>query len=318
MQLSRERHPGRATVVITTKNRVEELRAAVASAVAQSEPVEVLVIDDGSTDGTADMIRAEFPSVRLVRYESSCGLIVRRNQGAALASTPIVVSIDDDAAFPSKNTVQQTLLEFDRPEVGAVAIPFINVNQNDTVHQRAPRDEHVYVARTFIGTAHAVRRDLFLALGGYREHLFHQGEESDYCIRMLDAGYIVRIGHADPIHHFESPRRDFRRIDLYGRRNDILFAWHNVPPPFFTLHLIATTLNGIRAGIRARRLARMSAGILKGYRDLYGQFSKRRPVRAQAYRVYRSLPQGPLIPLSEIRDTIPPMIALENIRPVEQ
>src|SRR5439155_24108910 len=100
---------------------------------------------------------------------------------------PIVVSIDDDAAFSSSRTLERTLQEFDHPRIGAVAIPYVDVLQSDAVQHRAPGDEGVYVGPQFRGTAHALRRDLFLRLGGYREMLFHQTEEGDYCLRMLDA-----------------------------------------------------------------------------------------------------------------------------------
>ena len=88
-------------------------------------------------------------------------------------------------------------------------------SQAAVVRQRAPDPSAVWVTDRFIGTAHAVRRDVFLACGGYREFLVHQGEEGDFCIRMLAGGHHVRLGNSDPIHHFESPRRDFRRMDYY-------------------------------------------------------------------------------------------------------
>src|SRR5437667_10630570 len=88
-----------ASVVITTKNRRDELFDAVSSAISQSVPVEVLVIDDGSTDGTAEMVRTQFPSVRLEQSKMSLGYIVQRNRAAQLASGRFVFSIDDDAIF---------------------------------------------------------------------------------------------------------------------------------------------------------------------------------------------------------------------------
>jgi hypothetical protein len=41
-------------------------------------------------------------------------------------------------------------------------------------------------------------------------------------------------------------------MDLYGRRNDVLFAWHNVPMPYFPAHLLGVTINGLRFGVRCR------------------------------------------------------------------
>src|SRR5262245_20418497 len=91
----------RATIIISSKNRADDLRRTVTSSLQQSVNLEVLVLDDGSTDDTSDVIRNEFPHVKLHRFEQSLGYIVRRNQGASLASAPIVFSIDDDAIFSS-------------------------------------------------------------------------------------------------------------------------------------------------------------------------------------------------------------------------
>lgn len=297
-----------ATVIITTKNRKEELRTAIKSILTQTASVEVLIIDDGSTDGTSDLVTNEFgSSVRLKRFEQSAGLIGRRNDGAELASAPIIFSIDDDAIFSTPNVVAQTLADFDHPRIGAVAIPFINVNQDQQIRQAAPDRNLVHVASSYIGTAHALRRDLFLKLGGYRRQLIHQGEESDYCLRMLDAGFVVRLGRADPIHHFESPRRDWSRVEPLGRRNDVLYVWHNVPMPYLLPHLLGTTLNGIRAGLKVGRPWRMTKGLLRGYGAIVSsEWRERRPVSAQAYRLNRMLKKRGPLPLREIEALLKP------------
>ncbi len=248
------------------------------------------MIDDGSTDGTAEMVRREFPLVRLEHREESRGYIVRRNEAAHVATAPIVFSLDDDAKFSSLRVVAQTLREFDDPRIGAVAIPFRNVPQDETDHQRSPLPGVRFVTDSFIGTAHAVRRDVFLSMGGYREELVHQGEEKDLCIRLLNAGYVVRLGSSDRINHYESPVRDFARMDYYGRRNDVLFAWQNVPMPYLPLHLTATILKGaLYAVTRARYPTKMFAGAWRGLMEcLSGRFP-RQPVARKTYRLHRRL-----------------------------
>lgn len=285
----------RATVIITTKNRREDLGKAVASALEQTARPEVLVMDDGSTDGTAEFVSREFPSVRLERTKQSVGLIVQRNRAARLASNPILFSIDDDATFSTPTIVETTLREFGPPTVGAVAIPYVDVRKGPEILQKAPQLDGTYAAYTFIGTAHALRRDLFLRLGGYREALFHQGEEEDYCLRMLEAGFIVRAGNADPILHFESPRRSWRRMDYYGARNKILFAFHNVPRPHQPVHLVATTAKTLAWSLSPPRLITRLRGVVAGYWIGCKSWRSQKPVTREIYLLSRRIKhRGPL------------------------
>jgi GT2 family glycosyltransferase len=300
-------HTPQATVVITTKNRKDDLRKAVASALMQDANPRVLVIDDGSNDGTSEMVRGEFPTVRLERSQQSRGYIVQRNYGAALAQTPFIFSIDDDAVFSSPRVVSAALAAFDHPRVGVVGIPYIRTQEPGRVHQLAPDVPGVFPVDSYTGTAYALRRELFLRVGGYREFLFHLGEEEDYSIRMLAAGYVVRQCRTDPIHHFESPLRDFTRIDLYGRRNNVLFAWCNVPMPYLPMHLLGTTWNGLKKGWKARRMMQMARGLAMGYAAIFTGQAKRHPVPAAVYRLHRRLRHGHTSELREIENSLPPM-----------
>jgi glycosyltransferase involved in cell wall biosynthesis len=294
-----------ATVVIATKNRKDDLRRAVASCLRQTAGPEILVIDDGSTDGTEALVRRQFPTIRYVREDISRGVVVRRNQAAGLARGDIVFSIDDDAEFPSQRTVAQTLTEFNAPSIGAVAIPFVNVNYGSAILQRAPKPDGTFVIDAFIGTAYAVRRDVFLRVGGYRESIFHQGEEEDFSIRMLDAGYVIRTGNADPIHHYESPIRDRWRMDVYGARNKILFSWHNVPMPYLLPHMMGATVNRLLFGVRQRHPWRAGYGLLKGFAVCLTQARQRRPVRRATYRAFRELRRAGQLPLSAVQHAVP-------------
>jgi len=282
-----------ATVIITTKDRREDLRRAVESAVDQTADPEVLVIDDGSSDGTSDMIRDEFSGVRLQREEKSAGLIVRRNQGARMANGPIIFSIDDDAEFSTPHVVEQTLSDFDHDRIGAVAIPYVDVEKDSPVLQRAPEPDGRYCTSSFRGTAHALRRDLFLDLEGYREPLVHQEEERDYCIRMLDRGYVVRLGRSDVIHHYESPKRSFARMGYYGRRNDILFAWQNVPGSMLPWVLFKALVNTFRTAVRHQRYKYNLWGMLAGVWAIACHWHERDPVRKSTYREYKDLQKRP-------------------------
>ena len=228
----------KASIVIVTKNRKNDLRRAITSAILQNGSPEILVLDDGSTDGTSEMVREEFPGVLVDRTPNSLGCIAQRNRAAAMTSADIIFSIDDDAEFSSPRVVEQTIGEFSDPRIAAIAIPYIEPRKSNIVYQRAPDAGTIWVGDSFRGTAYAIRRQIFNEAGGYREQLVHQGEEADLSIRLLRSGWTIRVGYADEIIHYETPMRDWYRMNFYSRRNDIMFAWHNVPMPFFPFHLL--------------------------------------------------------------------------------
>ncbi len=295
----------KASVVIVTRNRLEDLRNAVASALAQTAIPEILVLDDGSTDGTAHAIAREFPSVRVHSSKQSLGYIVQRNRAIVMSDSPVVFSIDDDAVFSTPRVVEQTLKEFNHPRVGSVAIPFVDVNRSEAIHQQAPSAEAIYGTDSYIGTAHAVRRDLFLALAGYREILLHQGEEQDFCIRLLEAGYITRCGNSDPIHHFESPRRSWQRMDFYGARNNIIFTWCNVPFPYFPAHLAVTAAKTMLQSFTPKRFWTRFRGVLDGFFLCATNRASREPVSSSVYRLSRLLKRSAGVPLERIEALLP-------------
>ena len=212
-----------------------------------------------------------------------------------------------DLIFSTARVVEETLKEFDHPRIGAVAIPCKDVRKSQELRQRAPSGEGCHVVDSFIGTAYAVRRDVFLRVGGYREQLVHQGEERDFCLRLMNHGWVVRMGRADPVLHYESPNRDYRRMDFYGRRNDVLFAWHNVPWVMLPVHLLATTINGIFSGIETGRPVRMFWGSVSGYFASAARWSERAPVSGPVYWLSRRLRKAGPARLAEIEPILPPI-----------
>ena len=286
----------RASLVIATRNRCEELRQALRSAHAQTVVPETIVLDDASSDGTGEMVRREFPAVRYYRSEEPLGCSAQRNRGLQLASAPIVFSLDDDAAYSAPDTIERAIGEFSGRRIAALAMPFVNVNTGPAVLCRAPDSRGVWVTDTFVGAVAALRREAVLAVGGFREHWNQYGEESDLCLRLLGAGFITRLGSTAPAHHFESARRDHARWNFLGRRNDILFVLENVPLPWLVLHLPATTMNGVLTGIRSGHLGSSLRGVVAGYRMAWARRRERRPASPRAYRLHRRLKKsGPLL-----------------------
>ncbi|GHB32060.1 hypothetical protein GCM10010306_026550 [Streptomyces umbrinus] len=108
------------SVVIPAYNERECITQTVLSVVRSTHPVEVVVVDDGSTDGTAGIVRAlALPDVRVVEQPNR-GKSAALNTGVAYASHDLIVMMDGDTVF-EPGTVHQLVQPFARPRVGAVA-----------------------------------------------------------------------------------------------------------------------------------------------------------------------------------------------------
>ncbi len=295
------------TVIIATKDRREDLRRALDSALAQRPAVDIIVIDDGSSDDSSAMVRADYPQVRLERHDEPRGYIVARNLGARLARTELLVCIDDDAQFSSPAVVAQTAGQFDHPRVAGVAIPYKDVRRSERLipDLPPPPEGQWYVCNTFTGTAHALRRAPLLAVGGYREALFHQGEERDLTLRLLARGWVIRLGRGDPILHYESPQRASARVSLFGRRNDLLFVWHNAPARWLLPELLAASAKGLRYGWRTGRTLLMARGVWRGWCALPGHWRQRQAVAPAVYRLHRKLTYRGPFTLAQVEGELP-------------
>ena len=285
--------PLRVTIVITTHNRCCDVIRAIESCLMQTEACEILVYDDASQNQSAELLRARFPSIRVVRAETRCGLIALRNRGFHEGQGEIIVSIDDDAYFTDPATLTQVINMFDQhPLAAALALPYIEPESGrPTMTPVLPATR----MRNYIGCAHAIRRHTALELGGYPELLIHQGEERDLCIRLLDQGYEILCAGTPPIVHLYSAQRDHSRVNYYGFRNTILFCWMRLPFPECFLHAAISTLKLLcyqfswhRLGVRLQALAAGWFGLL-----LYQRW--RSPVSRRTYQLFQQLPShGPL------------------------
>ncbi|WP_158866795.1 bifunctional polysaccharide deacetylase/glycosyltransferase family 2 protein [Leifsonia sp. AG29] len=107
------------TVIVPAYNEAAGIEAAVRSLVASTHPVEVIVVDDGSTDGTADIVEALGLPVVVIR-QSNGGKPAALNAGLRAASHDIVVMVDGDTVF-EPGTVHALIQPLADPAVGAVS-----------------------------------------------------------------------------------------------------------------------------------------------------------------------------------------------------
>jgi GT2 family glycosyltransferase len=244
--------------------------------------------------------------VQYARAERNLGIIAARNRAFHLATGSVVITIDDDCEFQSPYTVRDTLQDFAaHPRIGAVAIPHRNIGQSNTVHSVAPRPDIAYAVSEFYGGASAIRRDLFLSLGGYNPVLWRQTEEYDFCTRLLDRGYLVRCGTAAPIHHYESPSRLLNSIIYHNVRGHFIYAWHNVPWPYLPLHAAATAASKVFDGLRRNRLKSAALGLGDAISAILSSKAARSPVSRGTYRLMRRLRKHGPMPLPAVAADLP-------------
>jgi len=286
------------SVVITTRNRWQELQNAVASCLAQDyRPLEILVYDDASEEDIAAKVRVRFPTVRAVRSPENAGYVSLRNRGFREARGKYIFSLDDDAYYTDPQTITPAVRQLEQhPRVAVAALAFTEPGMNGIMgfpHQEGMDSLQPLLVASFTGTAHAVRRQAALEVGGYREFFFHQGEEVDLAVRLMEKGWQILAVPAPPLRHLASPQRDWRRLHIYGPRNAILFNFLNAPFPEVVTRLLVNTLGVLWHGLRVKEPWLKILGVASGYRDCLHYFWQRKPVSAQTWRRFRTLARDP-------------------------
>ncbi|MCW2839814.1 MAG: glycosyl transferase family 2, partial [Aeromicrobium sp.] len=210
------------TTVVITRDRREQLMSTLAR---HRGPV--IVIDNGSSDGTSKAVRETFPDVRLVREPRNLGA-VGRNVGARLATTPFVAFADDDSWWDDGALdLAATLLTRHRSigllaarvviEPGGRPDPFNEVLAASPVE--GPDDLPGTGILGFMACASVVRRDSFLAVGGFDPLLGIGGEEQLLAWDLAARGWALRYEPRLTVHHepLPSPGRGTARQAAIAR-----------------------------------------------------------------------------------------------------
>lgn len=227
------------------------LSATLLSAQATGKPFEIIVVDDASTDGSADSIEGKWPSTRLLRNAGNAGFGASVNRGVEAALAPIVILFNNDLA-PREQMVRELLTPiFDDASVFAVSGKTIDWYTGEPNHVNMlakfvdgrmclAYEDSREVSETlfFQGGSCAIRRDVFLELGGFAP-IFHPGYWEDYDLSYLawKTGWKVLYNpRAVGLHVGQgSMKRAYgeQRIAEIKRRNALLFQWLNfTDPPF--------------------------------------------------------------------------------------
>ena len=191
---------------------------------------EVIVVDDGSTDGTPGLVRAAWPEVRLVQT-AACGLGHARNQAAAHARGKILAYLDDDCE-PDAHWLQAMVTGMNHSGYDAAGGPNLappGASGLQSVLDCLPGlathvmldDEH---AEHLPGCNLVVRSAVFHAVGGFDARFQTAGDDVDFCWRLLQHGFVLGfIPTAVVWHHRRSSIVGTVRQQIgYGRAEALL------------------------------------------------------------------------------------------------
>ncbi|MFI8485894.1 bifunctional polysaccharide deacetylase/glycosyltransferase family 2 protein [Streptomyces rubrogriseus] len=191
---------GPVSVIVPAYNEKECIEATLRSLARSTHPIEIIVVDDGSTDGTADIAESlGLPGVRVVR-QANAGKPAALNNGVRHARYDIVVMMDGDTVF-EPDTVRHLVQPFADPGVGAVAgnakvgnrRTLIGAWQHIEYVMGFNLDRRMYdllrCMPTIPGAIGAFRRAAVLQVGGMSDDTL--AEDTDITIALHRAGWRV-------------------------------------------------------------------------------------------------------------------------------
>jgi len=217
-------------VIIPTYNRRDLLPRALDSVLAQTVPVdEIIVIDDGSTDGTDDMLRARYGDrVRYV-WQPNAGVSAARNHGLRLAQGRYLALLDsDDLWLPTKTELQVAFLDA-HPDFGMVVCDVERVDSEyrhiDVFHRRDTLREDGWVLRWVLHNpalapaSVLMRREVVDQLGGFDEGLrtaedleFHLRVARHWKIGVVEQALVRAMRGHDGLSAADSTYDDYVRV----------------------------------------------------------------------------------------------------------
>lgn len=227
----------RVTAVVLTYRRADELARTLARLTALRDRPAIVVVDNGSDDATAALVRERFAHVTLVHAPGNVGAS-GRNLGVAVARTRHVAFCDDDTWWAPGSIAEAANLLDAYPHVAAVTARVLvgaEEREDPTCKLMAdsPLDASVALpGRPILGLlagATAFRRDAYLRAGGYHPRYFLGGEEALLALDLYRAGAWLVYAPQLTVHHYPSTQRDARARRSVSTRNDVWTAWLRWP-----------------------------------------------------------------------------------------
>jgi GT2 family glycosyltransferase len=295
------------SVVVITRDRREIVLATIANLLEQTNDLEIIVVDNGSTDGTAGALTERYPEITVVSRDDPSPT-AGRNAGYELATNDLIVSLDDDIEFWAPSAISElVVLAHAYPEVGAFAFRITDPTDKDldlaehwwhgpSIARSANR---YFLTDYFPEGAVMFRRELIDLLGGYDVSTFRGGENVELSLRMIGQGFptlycpSIRVGEKVQrgMHH-KAPRQ----INYLSLRNRLWAARLHLPWPnavwFSTSRVGSSFVRAARNGW----LGHWWQGVSEGLRPPTEIKNRRLPLSPEAMRLRRRLRKGIQVP----------------------
>ena len=260
------------SVVILSWNRIDDLRFTLATLQGDSYPrLDVIVVDNASTDGTPDMVRAEFPSVRLIELPENIG-IAGWNNGFAIARGRYILVLDDDS-YPESGAISGGVEYMEaHPRCGVAGFRVYN-------ELREMEETRVFRAGPelmFTGCGALIRRDVIGHVGMFDEFIFLYEHEVEFSMRVWNAGFRIDFVPGATVRHRASQKnrgmhsnKDCRRVYYTARNTMYVFMKHySVRYIIFRTFrvFLGRLIGGMMAGCGRKVATALVSGIYHGVR----------------------------------------------------
>ncbi len=237
-------------VVLNGRGRIGR---ALARLGALPEQPQIVVVDNASTDGTADLVAEQFPHVEVVRLADNMGA-AGRNAGVAVVEAPYVAFAEDDSWYePGALATAADLLDA-HPEVVLVnAHVLVGEDERPEPLHEDMIDTPVPERRpglpghrilSFLEGVSIVRRSAYEAVGGFDPRMGVGGPEEHLAADLLAAGGELRYVPWVRAYHQPEHKQPSQLVRGLGLRNALWFAWGRrplAPAVRWTLHLVRSS-----------------------------------------------------------------------------
>jgi len=199
------------TVNILSHNRKDELRITLQKVFEQDyENIEVIVVDNASTDGALELVEKEFLDVKIIRLNKNIG-IAGWNEGFKAARGEYVLVLDDDS-YPLNRTIGDGINQFNKNSNLRI-VAYSVYNSRTKIFQT---EDFSYRPHLFVGCGALIKSSLFNEIGCFNELYFIYLHELDYSLRCYDNGFdIIYLQNSSIVHHQSLKSRGEKNEDPF-------------------------------------------------------------------------------------------------------